>query len=90
MKRSLSVVRFKFRCNILIIGKIIKEMSGSVASGTPVSRVLSRDISNNNVITGCKQWIVYTEDYWLLKYEAVCSCSYTHKNLRSHNIYYCL
>jgi len=28
------VVRFKFRCNILISGKIIKEMPGSVASGT--------------------------------------------------------
>jgi len=30
-----SVVRFKFRCNILISGKIIKDMLGSVASGTP-------------------------------------------------------
>jgi hypothetical protein len=28
-------VRFKFCCNILISGKIIKEMPGSVASGTP-------------------------------------------------------
>jgi hypothetical protein len=27
-------VRFKFRCNILISGKIIKEIPGSVASGT--------------------------------------------------------
>jgi len=34
MKRKVSVVRFKFRCNILISGKIIKEMPGSVASGT--------------------------------------------------------
>jgi len=34
MKRNVSVVRFKFRCNILIIGKIIKEMLGSLASGT--------------------------------------------------------
>jgi len=32
--RNVSVVRFKFRCNILISGKIIKEMPGSVASGT--------------------------------------------------------
>jgi len=31
----MSIVRFKFRCNILISGKIIKEMPGSVASGTP-------------------------------------------------------
>ena len=46
MKRNVSVVRlivatrssgplFKFRCNILISGNIIKEMPGSVASGTP-------------------------------------------------------
>ena len=34
MKRNVSVVRFKFRCNILISGKIIKELPGSVASGT--------------------------------------------------------
>jgi len=34
MKRNVSIVRFKFRCNILIRGKIIKEMPGSVASGT--------------------------------------------------------
>jgi len=34
MKRNVSVVRFKFRCNILISGKIIEEMPGSVASGT--------------------------------------------------------
>jgi len=34
MKWNVSVVRFKFRCNILISGKIIKEMPGSVASGT--------------------------------------------------------
>jgi len=34
MKKNVSVVPFKFRCNILISGKIIKEMPGSVASGT--------------------------------------------------------
>jgi len=34
MKRNVSVVRFKFRYSILISGKIIKEMPGSVASGT--------------------------------------------------------
>jgi hypothetical protein len=39
MKRNVSVVRFKFRCNILISGKIIKEMPGSVASGTPCTNV---------------------------------------------------
>ena len=35
MKMNVFVVRFKFRCNILISGKIIKEMPGSVASETP-------------------------------------------------------
>ena len=34
MKRNVSVVRFKFRFNILISGKVFKEMPGSVASGT--------------------------------------------------------
>jgi hypothetical protein len=31
---TMKYVSFKFRCNILISGKIIKEMPGSVASGT--------------------------------------------------------
>jgi len=34
MKRDVSVVRFNFRCNILISGKMIKELPVSVASGT--------------------------------------------------------
>jgi hypothetical protein len=34
MKRNVSVVRFKFRCNILISCKIVKEMPCSVVSGT--------------------------------------------------------
>jgi len=34
MKRNVSVVCLKFHCNILISGKIIKEMPGSVTSGT--------------------------------------------------------
>ena len=34
MKSNVSVVCVKFRYNILIGGKIIKEMPGSVASGT--------------------------------------------------------
>jgi hypothetical protein len=29
------LVRFNFRCNILISGKIIKELPGLVGSGTP-------------------------------------------------------
>ena len=35
MKRNLSVGRFKFRCNILISGNVNKELSCSVAGGTP-------------------------------------------------------
>ena len=34
MKRNVSVDRLKFHCNILISGKIIKEMPGLVSSGT--------------------------------------------------------
>ena len=37
MKRNVSVVRFKFRCNIVISDKIIKEMPGLVPSGTHCS-----------------------------------------------------
>jgi hypothetical protein len=43
MKRNVSVVCFKFRCNILISGKIIKEMPGSVASGTPYINSINVD-----------------------------------------------
>ena len=34
MKRNVSVVCVCSRCNILISGKIIKKMPGSIASGT--------------------------------------------------------
>ena len=34
-----NVLLFKFRCNIFICVRIIKEMPGSVASGTPCIRV---------------------------------------------------
>ena len=47
MKRNVFVVRFKFRCNILISGKIIKEMPGSVASGTPCTTLsLHKDMAS--------------------------------------------
>jgi len=39
MKRNVSVVRSKFRCNILISGKIIKEIPGSVASGHTILNI---------------------------------------------------
>jgi len=51
--------------------------------------MLLRDMSNNNVISGRKQWMVYIEDVKILKCEALFS-SYRHKKFRSHNTYYCL
>jgi len=50
MKRNVSVVRFKFRCNILISGKIIKELPGSVASGThriSYSKSLEKEVNKD-------------------------------------------
>jgi len=44
MKRNVSVLRLKFRCNILISGRIIKEMPVSVASGTPFIIILRCDV----------------------------------------------
>jgi len=46
-KRNVSVVRFKFRCNNPISGKIIKEMPGSVASGTYCN---NNNNNNNNTV----------------------------------------
>ena len=43
MKRNVPVARFKFRCNILIGGKIIEEMPGSVARDTHCVWVLEND-----------------------------------------------
>jgi len=44
MKRNVSVVRFKFRCNILISGKIMKELPGLVGSGTTCITWIGRDV----------------------------------------------
>ena len=49
MKRNVSVVRFKFRFNILISGKSFKEMPGSVASGTLCINVKIRRVRANVV-----------------------------------------
>ena len=52
MKRNVSVVRFKFRCNILISSKIIKEMPDSVASGTYCVNTLQKAAHKlNQIIT---------------------------------------
>ena len=37
ISHTMNVLLFKFRCNIFIGVRIIKEMPGSVASGTPCS-----------------------------------------------------
>jgi len=63
MKRNVSVVRFKFRCNILISGKVIKEMPGSVASGTRCiiryeilfklsARHVAQELGSKNILNG--------------------------------------
>jgi hypothetical protein len=46
---SVSDCCFKFRCNILISGKIIKEVPGSVASGTHCTILPV-------VLFGCETW----------------------------------
>jgi len=51
MKKNVSVVRFKFRCNVLLSGKIIKEILGSVASGTHCTFLLMG--MNVNFWLGC-------------------------------------
>jgi hypothetical protein len=51
---TMRYVRFKFRCSILISGKMIKEMPGLLASGTPCRSVrvgkLNRLASRKSVI----------------------------------------
>jgi len=49
MKRNVYVVRSKFRCSILISGKIIKEIPVSVASGTQC-------ITNSRIWNTCVTW----------------------------------
>jgi len=52
-----NVLLFKFRCNIFIVVRIIKEIPGSVASGTPCiiygkMRVIQIDVLNTDVPSG--------------------------------------
>ena len=59
-----SVVRFKFRCNILISGKIINEMPGSVASGTPYIKISYRCSCayNSNNLRSISRPYIHTDD----------------------------
>jgi hypothetical protein len=41
-----NVLLFKFRCNIFIGVRIVKEMTGSVASGTPCIIITEHEINN--------------------------------------------
>ena len=59
MKRNVSVVRFKFRCNILISGKIIKEMPGSVANGTHCICAIERLCTRFNACASCTYCLMY-------------------------------
>ena len=57
MKRNVSVVCVCSLCNILISGKIIKEMPGSVASGTPcIKTAIYRTIILPDIFCGCETW----------------------------------
>jgi len=58
MKRNVSVVRLKLRCNILISGKIIKELPGLVGSGTPcISDVEIRIVpQTGRLVIGAAHW----------------------------------
>jgi hypothetical protein len=52
-----SVLLFKFRCNIFIGVRIIKEMLGSVASGTTCIKInICRTIILPDVLYGCETW----------------------------------
>jgi len=57
MKRDVSVVRFESHCNILISGKIIKEMPGSVATGTHCTVYIKQCVSITQL--SVKEGIVY-------------------------------
>ena len=66
MKRNVSVVRFKFRCNILISGKIIKEMPGSVASGTSyiiIALLILHAMRMRHIICGLAGSIIFFPHY---------------------------
>jgi len=47
ISHTMNVLLFKFRCNIFIDVKIIKEMPGSVASGTPCIAYLTVSFPSN-------------------------------------------
>jgi len=52
-----NVLLFKFRCNMFIGVRIIKEMPGSVASGTPCRIVILKNtvINNYKYLVRCKK-----------------------------------
>ena len=56
-EENVSVVRFKFRCNIIISGKISKEVPGSVASGTPC---ITYSQTVNNTMCDRSGWNIKT------------------------------
>ena len=84
----MSVVRFKFRCNILISGKIIKEMPGSVASGTPYRichkvgvqnirtvqfvQLTAKQQHDCSLFRVTEEWAVLLSSVWRLQQNIVC------------------
>jgi len=85
-----SVVCVCSRCNILISGKIIKEMPGSVASGTHC--IIRRYNSNYKIFKSAPTYfgsqgiyyhfhVVWLLIYLLLKQKALISFNYSHNML---------
>jgi len=57
ISHTTNVLLFKFLCNIFVGVRIIKEMPGSVASGTPCSIILLCDLSDFRIKRVCCFWI---------------------------------
>jgi hypothetical protein len=55
ISHTMNVLLFKFRFNIFIGVRIIKEMPGSVASGTPCTTRVRRPWNSRLVALRCKQ-----------------------------------
>ena len=60
VQTGLNILLFKFRCNIFIGVRIIKEMPGSVASGTPCIYVNRLYVSMTNQ-KGTKELLILEE-----------------------------
>ena len=77
----MSVVCVKFRCNILISGKIIKEMPGSVASGTLCILLIPSSPHCPLAVCSKRMWVVPTADRCWKEKEELASFLVLAKNI---------